>query len=115
MFGAMQSRMIRLQFRLPIELPRMPPKPTRDRPPIQAAEKGRRPKRLSQRGRLTVLSPIRVSRAWSLCRAPGQELQLELVARPETVPVETLRLFQTIAEPILGHLALSRRELGEGP
>jgi CBS domain-containing protein len=34
-------------------------------------------------------------------------LQLELVARPETVPVETLRLFQTIAEPVLGHLAAS--------
>jgi hypothetical protein len=61
----------------------------------------------------TVFSPIGVSRAWSLCRARGQELQLELVARPETVPVETLRLFQTIAEPVLGHLALSRR--GEGP
>jgi hypothetical protein len=59
----------------------------------------------------TVFSPIGVSR--SLCRARGQELQLELVARPETVPVETLRLFQTIAEPVLGHLALSRR--GEGP
>ena len=32
-------RMVRLQFRLPIELPRMPPKPTRDRPAIQAGEK----------------------------------------------------------------------------
>jgi hypothetical protein len=28
-------------------------------------------------------------------------LEQELVALPETVPVETLRLFQTIAEPVL--------------
>jgi hypothetical protein len=65
--------------------------------------------------RLTVFSPIRGSRAWSPCRAPGLGLEQELVALPETVPVETLRLFQTIAEPVLGHLALSRRELGEVP
>jgi hypothetical protein len=101
MFGAMLSRMIRCDsvcqsnFR---ECHQSRPETDHQ---FKRLRKGRRPKRLSQRGRLTVLSPIRVSRAWSLCRAPGQGLQQELVAVPETVPVETLRLSQTIAEPVL--------------
>jgi hypothetical protein len=82
---------------------------------IQAAEKKGTDQGNVLTHRLTAFSPIRVSRAWSPCRAPGLGLEQELVALRETVPVETLRLFQTIAEPVLGHLALSRRELGEGP
>ena len=60
---------------------------------------GRRSRRLSWRGRLTVFSPIRLSRAWSQCLAPGLGLAQELVALPETVPVEMLS--QTIGEPVL--------------
>jgi hypothetical protein len=56
---------------------------------------------------LAVRSSIRVLRAWSLCLVPGLGLEQELVALPEAVPVEMLRLAETLGEPILVALPCS--------
>jgi hypothetical protein len=46
--------------------------------------------------RISRSSPIRVSRAWSTCRAPGLGLEQQLVPLTEPEPVGSLR-----SEPVL--------------
>src|SRR6478672_2815783 len=64
--------------------------------------------RLPSRSQTERFSPIRVSRAWSRCRAPGLGLEQELVPLTEPEPVGTLRSELVLVVPPRLEWALAR-------
>jgi hypothetical protein len=75
---------------------------------IQAVEKRGPTKATLLTHRLTVFTPIRVSRAWSPCRAPGLGLEQELVPLTEPERVGTLRSELVLVVPPRLEWALAR-------